>query len=148
VTNDRLARIRSGAAIGPADAEWLLGEIERLRGALQKIASCDTRPHAAGDDAREALRSSHEPLPVASFPKTFVSDELFAIARDCPMSATARTKLQALCPRIGELETISMNAAPSEVTPMQPQHLITCQIFNGKLCSCGAIPNSGYYDQR
>lgn len=29
--NDRLTRIRCDAAIGPADAEWLLAEVERLR---------------------------------------------------------------------------------------------------------------------
>lgn len=58
-------------------------------------------------------RDAHEPLPVASFPTGFVSDELFAIARDCPMSASTRTKLQALCPRIGELETLKMNTAKS-----------------------------------
>ncbi len=43
---------------------------------------------------------------------SFVSDELFAIARDCPMSAATRTKLRALCPRIGELETFQMNRGP------------------------------------
>jgi hypothetical protein len=32
--DDRLARIRAGTAIGPADAEWLLGEVEQLRGNL------------------------------------------------------------------------------------------------------------------
>jgi hypothetical protein len=32
--SDRLTRIRAGGAIGVADAEWLLGEFERLRAAL------------------------------------------------------------------------------------------------------------------
>jgi hypothetical protein len=38
LTNDRLTRIRAGGAIGPADAEWLLAEIERLRAALEVTA--------------------------------------------------------------------------------------------------------------
>ena len=42
----------------------------------------------------------------------FISDELYAIARDSVIDETTRAKLIALCPRVGQLETFKMNAAP------------------------------------
>ena len=41
----------------------------------------------------------------------FVSDELYAIARDSVIDEATRAKLIALCPRVGQLETFKMNAA-------------------------------------
>lgn len=85
---------------------------EQLALRIRRLEEIVAKLEKAYDALAEAPAS--EPLPVASFPTGFVSDELFAIARDCPMSASTRTKLQALCPRIGELETLKMNTAKSE----------------------------------
>lgn len=59
------------------DLEEASAEIERLRAALQRIAGSDTRPHAAGDIARQALsceRAQSEPSgdwqPIETAPKT------------------------------------------------------------------------------
>lgn len=65
----------------------------------------------------------------------FVSDELFAIARDCPMSAGTRTKLQALCPRIGELEAFKMHAEKSPEHRFMPSPLLSDP--NSRCHECG-----------
>lgn len=89
---------------------------DRVDGALMMMPDNIERFEKAHAAAQSALGEpvdgdAHEPLER----RGFVSDELFVIARDCPMSADTRRKLQALCPRIGGLEAFKMHAEKPEV---------------------------------
>ncbi len=117
------------------------------------VQACSCGAVKSGDGLRHYNNLQREhlshplPEPVAYQPSAFDQSCAFQPWRDMvPQKSEPPERPCAHCeaPELHDEAAVAKSNALKSAS-MQPAHLITCQIFNGKLCSCGAISNSGYW---